>query len=120
MKRHTDYFLRMPKRTAHKYGTVEVYEDENGNLFEFKPQSRKHVNIQYGFEKYPSRNSTGWKKHKGRHQWVHNLRPNAEFVEKEWSYKKSWYIDAFIEVSELTEEDYIELYFSLDYQYCLG
>ena len=115
MKRHTEYYLTMPRRTAHKYGNVEVFEDENGNIFEFKPQSRKHGNIQRGFEAYASRTSTGWKKHKGRYQWSHNLGTTNGFVEKEWSHKKNWYIDAFAEDPELTEEDYIEMFFSSDY-----
>ena len=91
MKKHTEYYLRMPRRAAHKYGNNEVFEDENGNFFEFKPQRRKHWNLQYGFEPYASRNSTGWKKHKGRYQWEHNLRTDTEFVEKSGRIKKLVY-----------------------------
>lgn len=54
------------------------YDDEDNLIFHWIPRGKlittANEMIDYEFFAYRARHSTGWKEHKCRHQWEHNVR----------------------------------------------
>lgn len=53
---------------------VEEYEDEAGNIVKFTPKPKELVAKYKWRDDYWSKGECGWKTHKNKHQWEHNLK----------------------------------------------